>query len=885
MSGMKSCLSNVMQADVCENFQFFLYSVVVQNDQGQQIESRHRRKFLFDLGLWNGLLKDMPDREKEDLRRVVFFQGSFFYSARKIFGLEPEKLSVNLPVSKEAEGDTIKVVQVFHYVTPVELKTKENSATKSRLKDGEVSFDKRCNDCAKCFADVGALLQHCQQSAHVPVYPAVDNASSGCKPTPANMEVFNSYINGALQRALGERLARWGTEYIDPMNMKEPVDKQNRSLGVRVYEAYSCQFGFIRNHSTDIPRVGLTVDLRAKIVRTMSVLDHLADGKNPADYNPSHQDQDRARRCFIGEVVICMHDKKCYSVTDLIYKHSANSMPVEGLGISHADYFAKRKNIELKYPDARPMIAVLGRRNQIIFLPPELVAGNELEARVKQQLPMIASYRPDSRNQAIDKIRSYLIPGAQKSKGAGGLLPALGIQLADGRLSAKAEVLPCPMLMAAGIEVPKSRGENWAPFLNRANFDIDPKSSNTMKVIVFHNRKIRGAIGVYNKIRSLVNNYNATYRFGDEPMQIISAGDREDHWGEVGKCFSDPSLDPENVFVIDFNKPRGATDSAYPVIKQMLTKNGFLSQFVNFNTYDHSNPRDQRRSDIILAGVARQILQKTGFRLWWVKIPQSLPTPTVFIGVDVFHAPRVYDPKVKKRVAKASCAAIIVQVFRNSGEQKSHQIELYSKTYARESGKEYDLGDALEETVADAMKELDVSPTSCIVWRDGIGDSAFNSAALEEINAIRAGLNKTDGDENRDVPMSYIVAQKRIATKFLSEGLAGEPDGKYGAPSGTLVKGIQSLDYETFYLNGRAPPYSTPKPVRFVVVSKDPRLNQVPIEELTWDMSHDYPNWTGPIKVPSVTQMAHKLAELGGSFADSGSNINAAKLKNKIHFL
>lgn len=382
------------------------------------------------------------------------------------------------------------------------------------------------------------------------------------------------------------------------------------------------------------------------------------------------------------------------------------------------------------------------------------------------------------------------------------------------------------------------------------------------------------------------------------------------------------------MFVIDFNKPRGATDSAYPVIKQMLTKNGFLSQFVNFNTYDHANPRDQRRSDIILAGVARQILQKTGFRLWWVKIPQSLPTPTVFIGVDVFHAPRVYDPREKKRVAKASCAAIIVQVFRNTGEQKSQQIELYSKTYARESGMEYELGDALEETVSEAMKELDVSPSSCIVWRDGIGDSAFNNAAVEEINAIRAGLNKNTGGEERDVPMSYIVAQKRIATKFLSEGLAGEPDGKYGAPSGTLIKGIQSLEHETFYLNGRklllcfcffacafavaivfiltslmtfsqhkislnrimhfttgAPPYSTPKPVRFVVVSKDERLNQVPIEELTWDLSHDYPNWTGPIKVPSVTQMAHKLAELGGSFADCGSNINASKLKNKIHFL
>jgi hypothetical protein len=41
----------------------------------------------------------------------------------------------------------------------------------------------------------------------------------------------------------------------------------------------------------------------------------------------------------------------------------------------------------------------------------------------------------------------------------------------------------------------------------------------------------------------------------------------------------------------------------------------------------------------------------------------------------------------------------------------------------------------------------------------------------------------------------------------------------------------------------------------------------------------------GPIKVPSVVQMAHKLAELGGGFSDVGASIDAKKFKNKIHFL
>jgi hypothetical protein len=256
----------------------------------------------------------------------------------------------------------------------------------------------------------------------------------------------------------------------------------------------------------------------------------------------------------------------------------------------------------------------------------------------------------------------------------------------------------------------------------------------------------------------------------------------------------------------------------------------------------------------------------------------------MIVGVDVFHAPMRYDPKSKTRGRKASCAAIIVQVFRESGD-RSKKVEIYTQAFAREPGKEYELADALKMCISTAMKELKVSPTSCIVLRDGIGDSAFENAAQEEIRGVRAGLFNPNNKGGRAVPLAYVVAQKRIAIKFLSKGVAGEPDGKYGAPSGTLVKGAQLLDHDTFYINGRAPPYSTPKPVRYVVIQRDEQLKNVPMETLMWNLSHDYPNWTGPIKVPSVIQMAHKLAELGGSFADCGESINTKRLKNKIHFL
>ena len=306
-----------------------------------------------------------------------------------------------------------------------------------------------------------------------------------------------------------------------------------------------------------------------------------------------------------------------------------------------------------------------------------------------------------------------------------------------------------------------------------------------------------------------------------------------------------------NVFVLDFNKPRGSTDPAYHVVKRMLAQHGYLSQFLNFRNHalDEGEIRDDdKRSNIILQGVARQIIQKTGTRLWWVHVPRSLPTPAMFVGVDVFHAPRVYDPKLKRKVAPGSCAAIIVQIHRGGDHPAQSQIELFTKTFAREPGKEYDLGTSLEETVQTAIEELNVLPKCCIVWRDGIGDQSFDNHAKDEITGIRNGLrrNKVVGAsaENADVPLSYIVCQKRIDTKLYIKGDDSQTDVKYyGAPAGTLVRSIQGLQHDTFYINGTAPSYSTAKPVRYVIVAKDKSMEPVPLDELTWELCHDYANW------------------------------------------
>lgn len=155
-----------------------------------------------------------------------------------------------------------------------------------------------------------------------------------------------------------------------------------------------------------------------------------------------------------------------------------------------------------------------------------------------------------------------------------------------------------------------------------------------------------------------------------------------------------------------------------------------------------------------------------------------------------------------------------------------------------------------------------------------------------ECTAIREVLKEELGDSASDTGLCFIVCQKKIATKFLARQ-APSPNW-LALNEGMLVEELNHPDFiRTFYINGTAPPYSTPKPTRFYVASCDKSIldAEVPLPELTWLMCHYYPNWIGATKVPAPTMMAHKLAELAGTMNDSGINWKTEKFQDTLFFL
>ena len=508
------------------------------------------------------------------------------------------------------------------------------------------------------------------------------------------------------------------------------------------------------------------------------------------------------------------------------------------------------------------------------------------------QLPKIAAFPANKRFEAIQEIRRYLIPGAQKTRGpGGGLLTALGSQVKDNPLKLQAETYPTPYIAAAGISIPKGKS-TWVNFLSRATYNVSPTQATTLNVVLIHHQSLKAdeTSSVYGRIRQMFNNLNGKYRFPSKPFATVSAGDNEKHWGAVEKFLSKKA--PPNVFFIDFCKPRQASDKAYSVIKCIFAKNGFLSQFVSFKTCNHSflrSDRDEKKSTTILGGVARQVMCKCGEAIWWVTVPKSLPLPAMFVGVDVYHCPRKYDPETRKKSAKNSCAAVVIQVVRKDGPA----IECYSQTYVRKMGEEFNLGDPIETTIKNAMKLIKVQPKSCIVWRDGMSDGSIETHAAQEVDAIRRAFRGSGGSvtgasatpaaakkggaagkkkkkkpkgsssaaaamgmiakstapapkvaSSQQVALSYVCVQKRIATKFIAEKGAE----KVAPPTGTVVVGLEDLKHRTFFITGTAPPFSMPKPTRFTIVERDDGLGGTSMTELTWDHCHGYMNWPASIE-------------------------------------
>jgi len=327
--GVRSVLTNMITAKVGENFSFYQYSVECTDGNGKAIDGRGLRYTLFKAGFDQLLAKqNLTDKQKKDRLRTLFFIGSGFYAARAVPEIPADALPFEL--FKSNANEAMAVVQVSHYSAPTEITSSQQQQQQEQdasqlhstsappaaaVGPGEVVADSfRCRDCSKSFGSDTALLQHCRDTGHSPVYYSASSsdAETALDAAPAPPHVFLAYANVALAGAMGERMARWGREFVDQKSETPAKDRNGNDLGVNVYQAYACTFGLNKLPGERSAQLTLTCDLRAKIIRTKSLL-HAMYGDNPSSggRNLGPQDKKQFQRDWVGEVVIYKNEKKC----------------------------------------------------------------------------------------------------------------------------------------------------------------------------------------------------------------------------------------------------------------------------------------------------------------------------------------------------------------------------------------------------------------------------------------------------------------------------------------------------------------------------------------------------------------------------------------------
>jgi len=352
-----------------------------------------------------------------------------------------------------------------------------------------------------------------------------------------------------------------------------------------------------------------------------------------------------------------------------------------------------------------------------------------------------------------------------------------------------------------------------------------------------------------------------------------------------------------NEMVISFLGDAGnRRTEQYQELKKYTLQTGVLTQCIDCDTQSRAYEKKVGKdAPNIQFNITRQIINKLGELCWWSNIISAAPSLAnkciMVIGIDVYHDKKTFDKGKERYRQRRSIGAFVASivlpngVYRTScginvhtareeligGPRKERQPMQASQIPSNPAPDEVletpsaTENDALEKFIRRACTEHNCKPDHIIVYRDGVAHSQLEAVKRFEVSQVKKAVPSAS--------LCYTVVQKRIHTRFLID----LGNGNYGnPPPGTVISKDLKLSgepYTNFHLIPTTCNLSTVKPVHYIIISND-GLPMDQLQQLTYAFCHLYPNWTNSIKLPFVTQAAHKMAYLIGDLKIDNPNLH-----------
>uniref|UniRef100_A0A6B2KXT7 Piwi domain-containing protein n=1 Tax=Arcella intermedia TaxID=1963864 RepID=A0A6B2KXT7_9EUKA len=705
-------------------------------------------------------------------------------------------------------------------------------------------------------------------------------------PHPKVMQTLNLILKRALKE--GKHLRLIGRDFYDlkPMELNNPRMEEK----VDILTGYTTEIAW-KDFEGSTPKLMFNVDTITKVLSKVTVLDdiyHIAGNRNFAD--PAVQKA--ITRRFIDTVVATSYNYQTYTIEDIDFTKTPASIFIwdnhrtkTQTKISFRDYLLKIHNYKVT-DQYQPMIKTSGRQRQTIYLVPEFCYQTDIPENAKRELPKICSVFPTERIKKYDTLISLLSMAQSPSAEPAKLLQTFNMRIKKNLTTVRAIQLKPPELFIPGVG-PITAGNDFGRYMkDNPKFKWTEKPVNWKLYATYEDKSVDIAKDWVNNFISTLKTHNCPVVFAETiPVRVANGG------SHVEALKSKLAKSTGMEFVICFLSASGARGTEqYQSIKNFTLQTGVLTQCIdidpNSKSFEKKTGKDAKN---IQFNISRQLINKTGELCWWSIISNAVPSlkgkTVLVIGIDVYHGKKIFDKGAERYRQKRSIGAFVAALIQptNQGKFKTScginlheaRAELIGGPQKERHGmqeaqmptdlapdEELERPHATENealakfiTRINSEHKLPKGPDVIIVFRDGVAHSQLAAAKKWEVSQVKKAAP--------NAAVIYSILQKRIHTRFVirkDDGTSGSP------PPGTVISKDLQLSgepYSNFYLIPTSCTLSTVKPVHYIVIHND----NIPLNEfqqLTYNFCHLYPNWTNSIKLPFVTQAAHKMAYLLG---------------------
>ncbi|XP_061517134.1 protein argonaute-2 [Anopheles gambiae] len=536
----------------------------------------------------------------------------------------------------------------------------------------------------------------------------------------------------------------------------------------------------------------------------------------------------------------------------------------DGTRLSVADYFARKLNFRLRYPNL-PVLHV-GSTVRSVYVPAELCdipAGQALNKNNPEECTRdIIRYAATS---APERKRKILDLASQIQYNKCPTLLDFGITVGNEFEKVPARIIDAPPIeYARGEKIPPQRGVWRAEGKNfivpSTELSKRPLRWRILNLDLYTNEATVKKFG--EMLQSQAMRCNVQMEPFDMAKTYVLVRDMRNCLRDIGTLLQNIKREEPAVTIVVLPS-RG---DAYAKVKQKAElaseRIGLLTQCVKGMTVAKKGTDMSTLNNIMLKINAKT--NGTNHCISQVAVPPLGRGKVMYIGADVTHPLSENEPSVVG----------VAALYDLTGFRYNCSVRLQG---ARDEMIR-DLENIVQRQLLLYKQYNGALPERIMYYRDGVSDGQFAEILTIELQALHAAIARVEPGYKPAV--TFIVVQKRHHTRFFPQ--PGCPtEGKNGnVPPGTIVDSeITTPDRYEFYLVSHAAVQGVAKPTKYVVLYDDSNCHPDSLQALTYNLCHLFARCNRAVSYPAPTYYAH-LAAYRGRVYIKDRRINMNDLEN-----